>query len=375
MKNLWRFLPGPHQYVQKVVRDIKEGKNVVLCLPEYSPYGLKQAIRDELEELRILEWTTFPLPDDRSMSLDCYMHNHFIGSSLSNFKCQLSETYEHDNFLGRFFWVEGIETKDWQIWKTFLSDYEHVCRTKQHCRQSLFCIILEGELADSPPVDELCLVSHQFIGIVNGTDTLIYASMMTSQMKYSATQRQIAAVILANLALWDFDICERLAEETLEVICEPLVFMQEIAKERNWDFADDCSFDKLNWYSGMKGQFNGSKYVNSVVLSNSNNKEKLAKRVWSAQASVLLPLIEEKRSEIIQRVKRHITLPFITTFGIVNDLYELEIAHIEYQVRNKADVHYKIKQELSILKDMRNALSHLEPVSSKLLINSSIFSD
>ena len=372
MNDLWRFLPGPRRFVENVVKNFKEGQNVLLCLPYYAPYGLKQAIRDDLQDLRMLEWSTLTLPDDPAITPISYLSHHFFEVPVGSKAISISSLSQNENFNGRLIWVEGVNKANWPQWRSFLADYEHICRNKQHWCQSLFCVVLEGELTEDPPFDELCLVTHELNGVINAIDTLIYATTLVSGMRCSVTQRQIAVAILANLSMWDLDLCERLSAEKLQVIFEPFGLLRDIAQERDWLFPKGGEFTTLKWHSGMKNKFNGKQQVNSIVYSGSDEVDKIAKRMWSAQVGVLLPFIEEMRYEMLPKIKKYVTLPHVTDYGTINDLYDLEIGHIESQLRNRNDVSHTFKQELSVLKNIRNDLAHLTPIKTSLLLNSSL---
>jgi hypothetical protein len=101
----------------------------------------------------------------------------------------------------------------------------------------------------------------------------------------------------------------------------------------------------------------------------------LTKRLWSAQAAVLLPFIEECRQEILlefaAELPELLTLhPVETRFGAtINDVHELEIGHLETLLGKQANVAPKTRRRLSDFRRVRNDLSHLRLAAPDFLLN------
>ena len=45
MSAVWWRLPGPAEFVRRTASELREGRNLVLCLPRYLPDGLSDALR------------------------------------------------------------------------------------------------------------------------------------------------------------------------------------------------------------------------------------------------------------------------------------------------------------------------------------------
>lgn len=85
-------------------------------------------------------------------------------------------------------------------------------------------------------------------------------------------------------------------------------------------------------------------------------------RVWQGQVTVVFPLLEQKRNELLSAHKRLLWVPFEKGDGtFVTAVEDLEIAHLHYQLRNHPD--RRIEPLLRRLKDSRNALAHLDTLS------------
>ncbi len=80
---------------------------------------------------------------------------------------------------------------------------------------------------------------------------------------------------------------------------------------------------------------------------------------------MLFGFLEELRAVLIEELWPHLR-PLETDYGRSKDVRDLEIGHILYQVRG-----VRLPRDtyalLRALKDMRDALAHLEPVPADLL--------
>ena len=61
MFRFWWRLPGPATFVSWIADDLRDGKSVVVRLPEYAPGMLAEAVRDELGEHAGYYWTRITL--------------------------------------------------------------------------------------------------------------------------------------------------------------------------------------------------------------------------------------------------------------------------------------------------------------------------
>ncbi len=366
MARLWWQLPGPSRFVSQVVQDLGNGKNVIFCLPEYLPDGLASAVRSELGE--DWDWHTLSLRDEGEVEPVHLLFDLFVGEITPN---QLRNTCTlaiNQKFVGKIIWLDDLTPKAWFAWKKFLSDYEQPCRAIPQLYRTLFCVSLVGELALDPPTEDVCLSHHCWKGVVDRLDMLLFTSSLFQGKRLPDLQKRVAISVLTNLALWDFDVSKRLADEKVENILSPVPILQEIAKERSWCTDDSCV---ERWCKGMTDIIEGKEKKHSAALAvNGSGKVELERRIWSAEVGEILPFIEELRREILEHLAGVLRLPFTTRFGeVIKDLHDLEIGHIDYQISNNSTFFDpKMRKLVRRLRDIRNALSHLESISPELLL-------
>jgi hypothetical protein len=366
MVSLWWQLPSPSRFISRITQDLKDGKNVILCMPEHLPDGLKSAVQYELGE--DWDWYRLSLNSEELVEPVHVLFEHFIGEISPNQLRNARTLAENQNFVGKIIWLDGLTPQVWFAWKKFLSDYEQPCRAIPQLYRTLFCVSLVGELALDPPAEDVCLSHHNWKGIVNRLDMLLFTSSLFQDKRLPDLQKRVAISVITNLALWDYHVSKRLVDEKIENILNPVPILKEIAKERNWYTDYDYSLaDK--WCRGIANTIEGEEKTHSAALA-VNGKEEIERRIWSAEVGEILPFVEERRREILERLAGILTIPFQTRFGEeIKDLCDLEIGHIEYQINDIGTVvNTDIRQLVRKLREIRNALSHLQSISPELLL-------
>jgi len=369
MNTLWWQLPGPNRFVSRIIQDLRDGKNVILCLPEYSPSGLASAVRSTLGDSGDWSWNALRACDEDQTDPAHLLFSRFVPDMSPNTIWNAHTLSKEESFAGKIIWLDNLTPSTWSAWKEFITDYEPVCRSRSLLDRTLFCVPLIGELALDPPKEDVCLAHHYWRDAVDRLDMLLFTSSIFQEKRMPDLQKRVAISIIANIALWDPAVGERLVHEDLEKILSPVPILQEVARERGW-YPEDTNSDSWSWHRGMKDRIDGEEKIHSAVLAFNDVDSEIERRIWSAEIGVVLPFIEERRQEILGRLAGLLKVPFKTRFGeVISDLRDLEIGHIESQViHNGVAVNPKIRRLIHRLREIRNCLSHLEPLSPELLL-------
>jgi len=185
---------------------------------------------------------------------------------------------------GGYFWLEQRNCVTWQAWKTFVAEYEPLCRP-QPLLVSLFCISLYGDAALDPPVTgDVCLAIHRWEGQVGPLDSLMFASSLLYGRELTPLRYEIISRIIANLSLWDADLAQHLAEEPDTAILEPNRVFAEAANTRGWN-GDAVSFD-VAWSRGAANRFGGRRLTHPAALPDDDKRRQIRHAVWSAEMAV-----------------------------------------------------------------------------------------
>lgn len=77
MTGFWWQLPNPNLFIDRVVQDLRDGKNVILCLPEHLPDGLSNAIQSGLGEG--WDWHNISVREENVLDPVHFLFEHFVG--------------------------------------------------------------------------------------------------------------------------------------------------------------------------------------------------------------------------------------------------------------------------------------------------------
>ncbi len=341
-------LPGPGSFVESIIDDVRVGKNVVLRLPQFQPPGLEAVLRQKVSEE---SWCWHPLRTTEHQLPLAELQDRFQQSSTRYKRRDIQQLLDSSDFEGNVIWLGGIGGAEWVRWKPFIEEYQHACRNKPESRRSLFIIPLSGEVAQHPPNQEITLTIHSWCGSVSELDMIFYATLLLKGSRLAEKQKLLLATTVAKLSLWDPNMAERLARSQINEILSPIGLLRKIAEERTW--TDERA---PNWQDGSLNRVDGIEQVHSAYLAATDSKAVDA-RIWSAQISVIFPLLEEQRRNILLRIQNQHQVPIKMGETIIDNLWDLELGQLAYFLKyNK----HPLYPSAARLHRIRNSLAHLE---------------
>ena len=128
--------------------------------------------------------------------------------------------------------------------------------------------------------------------------------------------------------------------------------LQGMATNEGW-----TSQTPAEWALGTASE---SGVVHAALASLEKPPRELRWRIWSAQASVLLPLIDKQRYEIVQENDRQI-VRYLRMDGDLIDPLDLEIGKLVGMVWRPGFSRHSANR-VRRLQRARNALAHLKPL-------------
>lgn len=342
---IWE-LPGPAGFVESVERSLRDGVNVVVRFPGAMPDGFSDVVTRNARRFLTtnkFECTRFPLKSLREK----YVPNGlFPGDSVQRL-C------ENEAFRGRLIWLEGLNDDLWPEWREFLSRYAEASRSIPTLGRTLFIAPLEGEPPGDPPQADVTMAVHDWSEVVDEMDLLFFAHNRLPERRMELSQRLLLATTVAHVACWDIDTADRMLNEAPHVILEPYEMLRSLAKEKHW-----TSETPSNWQLGTAS---GSGVAHAALAVLTDPPREIRRRLWSAQASVLLPRIESHRHVFVERNWNTIERLSYRAGNGVKDPYDAELGELlflfQHGSRDRATHRF-----LSGLRDARNALAHLEPL-------------
>lgn len=361
-RSLWS-LPGPARFIEDIRSELGSGRSIVVLMPRHAPEDVLRIVKRAIGHL--WEWTEIePAHSKAPATWLCKLYGIDPGSSSAN---AVQNLIAGEPFAGRILSLGSIGMDHWSAWKQFLIDYASACCAVPQNKRSLFIALLEGFEPDAAPRDDVALCNLTWSDVIGEIDILLYASLGLRHIDLSAAKRSLLALSVARVALWDTEAADRLLEGRLEDMLAPRAILDELARDRGWD-----GDTPVAWEIGTENKIDGVNQVHSSICLISNTLRVLDYRIWSAQASVILPLIEQRRIELIPKLQRFLRLPIQVDGEAICDPSDLEIGHLAYEIdRSSADP--RLKQKLRRLRRIRNYLAHMETLDLGLAWHDDVF--
>src|SRR5438094_4440417 len=142
-------LPGPGSFVRRVADAFRDGRNVIVRFPRHSPDGFWLALRGEYERDPILEVTRLHCDGHEGSPFEL-LFREFGSNASINALHDMATLTTTSLFSGRLVSIEGLRSEQWPAWRTFLADYEQVCRNIDQLQRTLFLAQMNSEWGPAP---------------------------------------------------------------------------------------------------------------------------------------------------------------------------------------------------------------------------------
>lgn len=357
MESLWR-LPGPSRFVETVARDLGDGASVVLRFGPDMPVALDDHLEQHCRR-RGYRWTTATAPGDiRPLSLirGAAGLDSSAGDPAPWRRLVLDESLQH-----RVFWIDGLTPADWPRWRRFLLSYAHARRGAVPDAGSppIFVTPLSGPGFEEADLADPMLSYREFRDVIDRDDLLMLALQNPGASRRSRAIRSLFANTVADIAQWDPVLAQRLLNGGPEATLEPRPILGRYAEERGW-----TAETREAWSTGTRDGPRRRPVVHSALLLVQGRERELNRRLWAAQAAVLLPLLEERRIELVDRNRHRFTrLPFETDYGVIETPEDMELGDLVLYFSRHREGGRGVLGPAHRLRKFRNELAHLRPLA------------
>jgi hypothetical protein len=359
----WWTLPGPSAFIDEILASLRAGRNLIVAMPEHAPPELGEAVGRRVHVDEIWRWRRLS-PSGTEQGRGGPVRFLFDQLALAPpslpgpWAERLAEATE---MRDRILWIEGVSDATWVEWKQCLSGYAMACQSRPQFGRGLLCCVVSGISPEHLTSSDVALTVHRWTGRIDELDMQIWIAHLLRNAELPALERRARRVLAATLAGFDPILALRLTPLDLDALTNPVAVLEELAAERGWTQFD---LNELNWERGMTDCVGGQRETHLALqsLAQEDARRYINGRVWQGQVTVVFPLLEQKRNQLLSAHKRLLWVPFEKGDGtFVTAIEDLEIAHLHYQLRNHPD--HRIESLLRRLKDSRNALAHLDTLS------------
>lgn len=351
------LLPGPAAFIEAVVNAIREGENVVIGAPDGTTRGLAHVLGDRLAR----DWRLAgPLEPGEERPIDELYTQIGVDDALP-FNRTVASLLAHLN-RNQIVVVAGLRPHQSTAWLSFVDEYANASRNVDRFERAQFLLLTSGVAAAQLPVRIPALTVLIWDSHVGEADVISYVlQALRDERRRIDAHAKLIARIVTRLALWDFDLVDRLLELDWRLLFEPKTALREADDGREaWATLGD------NWESGGVAEFDGERSLHALVLFRDGDPtEELSMRVWAAQAAELLPVLELRRRRLAERMKASRGLPSSLQLNgePVRDLNDVEISGL-HQLARVHQLPPDIVRTAEKYRRMRNKLAHLEPLSA-----------
>jgi hypothetical protein len=364
MDPLFWQLPGPARFLDRIRRSLRDGRNIVLALPEHGPERIRYAIADMVSRDDIYVWHPVDASevDDGSEPAEVIARQCIPGTSF----CTPKTLAEHEHFRGFIVWIDRISPSQWPRWRDFIVEYSYLCRCRAEHERAVFCMPLRGAKATALPAEDVTCSVHVWRGVLDRIDIMLLLSHLLADRSLPRLFAKLWIAVGAELAGTDAALAIRLAAAELSTIFSPKALLEAVARERGWSARSESG--EAEWALGEADILDGKLVRHSArVVLDVGGAEEIERRVWQGQVGVLFPFLEDQRLDMLERLGRNLHVPFETTFGVITDVRDFELSHLLYQAR-KTNVDQLTRTRLARLTAIRHRLAHIEAVPYEELI-------
>ncbi|MEO3712377.1 hypothetical protein [Roseateles flavus] len=251
--------------------------------------------------------------------------------------------------------IEGVDATNWDVWRVFLKEFEVASRQRPSDDRPLFLVVVRGVAQKCLHLSGAALEVRQWIDVLGEYDTLIYVDQLLRSSRKPPKHHKLMVRQISALALWDLGLAEYLAAQPESILFD----VDAVLKAARAALDNNAMLKDEAWEVGGSDQVDGARMTHPFVLVEKGDPEReLWRRLWTAQAAELLPMIEVRRRELLKGLERHLVCPFDLGGIQVRSLDELEIGRLAFAAQ-KQGLRGELRTRAEWLADCRNKLAHL----------------
>lgn len=355
----WR-LPGVQSFLQRVTDNLDTGTNVILQIPPVAPVGVLDALSDlSSEDYRHLHWLHVDASNwsaTNVVSIANIVSLIDVGESTGVASAEDLASHGQQ----RVYAIDGISPQCWPVFTEFIELFRRANHQRDENDRDVF--LVNANAALPVPDFDIGLRVIAWRDVVREIDSRLFLEQLVSQPQNSSLDAAIKMSIATELGGADLHLLERLATEPLEQLISPELILLEFAKSSGW-----CSAKCVSWCDGGIEVFRNRTRPHSSVVALLEDSNELRKRVWHGQLTIVFPYLEERRLEILSRLK-----PFLRNVdlrdpqGNATEIEDLELGSLFFFIRNSC-APSSIKDEVRLLRDLRHELAHLRPIPMTMM--------
>ena len=344
IRDLWR-MRGPALFVKNATDDLLETGCLIVELPGRLRTGFALAFKRVLDERDVcrLRQMDAAVAKDQKPAQTVARHGLPSGVTIGmNVARSLATSPELEDEV---LWIDGIARESWRHWEVFL----HALARERSLSPltSPYMIALSAPPGLAQPREGISL--RRWTGELRRADTALYVAEAMIGRPPSQIDLRILEAIVTEIAGWNLELADRLAELDTETLLDPLLWLKSQGTQA---------------FAHQSEDWHGHAFTCSLELARRGETAALRRRIWLAHLATVFPLLEEIRLALAERYRQKLArhLPSKTPWGdTVDEVEDLEFGHMLHLLRGCVEA-----DSLALLqrcKRMRDQLAHRRPVA------------
>lgn len=228
--------------------------------------------------------------------------------------------------------------KELSAWSEFMVRFQHAARSYSVIERPRIILVRAGSL---PVFDEIILEYHEWDTVVSTPDIESLVQAWLPSKIATGVLRRVLVRTIVEICLSDVDLVREMCALSRGDIANPIGFLEEWGREHGPQIIPI-------WIDGLQRS-----HVLKDLTAN-NFRRHVHNRLWKAQASVLLPWVEEQRQIFLPMLDK--ILPEKDNFGVPRS--EFEIGPVCYWLKTRFPTHH-LMPLFDRCRKIRNHMAHL----------------
>ena len=362
----WWRLPGPDNFINGIIRDLEDGRSVIVRMPEHAP--------DAVLEINLRLYHHHFLNDRRFLDLDdpdsIYTHSpgRFLLNDLGRDSGQeptATVLAEISELSGRCYVISGMKPLQVSLWEQFALAYASAVRGHRLEERAVFCLFTYG--IETEPEPDITFSIHKYAGVVGATEMMLYLAPKAYARYGPGLKRQLYLQLASTLAGFDPELGDYLCDYDIDALLKPVDILGEFGRTRGWHTEP---FAIPGWNNGIDDTVEACPCRHAAFLANQGDSDRIEASIWESEIAVIFPYLERARASIVSDLNGRLILPLkVNETDSISEPCELELGHLAYMatIHKIRDIKDDLRNFLYDLRDARHSLAHLYPVPTDLL--------
>ncbi len=320
-------LPGPSDYVTKIHHDLADNHNVIARLTSNTPEGLLYELQGAIEQSG-LAWRRM-YEHAATTNPACWLAEQ-VGEKLKP-TATATDFYGLSSIAGATFVIDDLPDDDvvLEAWNQFLLQYTQTVRAGNNMLSPRFLFLwptVNSKLIST----DVRLKLYSWDDCLDSVDIQLYAALFARKSRHNHFYRKLMTALASTLSGGDPILCQNLCSRPLQELIEPLDILRSYAEERGWSHSTPLRVENgaLIWIDNVKRE-------HPAIIAIQDREKEISTLVWSAQLSVLMGLLEERRYEIVEKMADRLYIPTNQDPRyMIQDISDMEIGTVCYQLQN-----------------------------------------